>query len=95
MRSKVPMKSSVLLAASLLTLSTFVLGHGCDGSREGDRCNPDLSHNDCHAGLTCQQPATCVESYCCPDPAKSSANPFCNGLACPAVDAGVSDAAPE
>jgi hypothetical protein len=58
-------------------------------SSEGDRCNPNLSHDDYNAGLTCQQPSTCVENYCCPNPASASTNPFCNGTACPA------DAAPE
>jgi hypothetical protein len=67
----------------------------CDGGNEGDRCNPDLSHNDCSAGLTCQTPSTCVENYCCPaDPSKSS-NDYCNGKNCPAAvveDSGADDA---
>ena len=72
---------------------------GCDQGKEGDRCNPDLSHDECNSGLTCQQPSTCAENYCCPTPASSSSNPYCNGEGCPpaldaALDAG-DDAAPE
>jgi hypothetical protein len=62
---------------------------GCDQGKEGDRCNPDLSHDECNSGLTCQQPSTCAENYCCPTPASSSSNPYCNGQGCPqAADAG-------
>jgi hypothetical protein len=60
-------------------------GLACDGGREGDRCVPDLSHNDCNDGLTCVTPSTCVENYCCPTPASASNNPYCNGAACPMV----------
>jgi hypothetical protein len=69
---------------------------GCDQGKEGDRCNPDLSHDECNSGLTCQQPATCAENYCCPTPASSSSNPYCNGQGCPpAADAGDGDASSE
>ncbi len=71
-----------------------VLMNGCDGGREGERCIPNLSHNDCGGGLTCMQPATCVESYCCPEDPTTSTNPFCNGQGCPAaLDGGTDDAA--
>src|ERR1700733_3860470 len=74
-------------AVIALLLALAPLANGCDGGREGERCNPDLSHNDCDDGLTCQQPSTCAENYCCPaDPTKSS-NPYCNGAGCPAPDA--------
>jgi hypothetical protein len=67
---------------SAFALGAFVLTNGCDGGREGDRCNPNLSHNDCGSGLTCIQPSGCAENYCCPaDPSKSS-NPYCNGAGC-------------
>jgi hypothetical protein len=71
-----------------LGLTTASLEPGCalgGGGGEGDRCNPDLSHNDCNSGLTCQVPAdpvtgaTCGESYCCPTPATGSPNGYCNG----------------
>jgi hypothetical protein len=75
-----------------LGIAILTLGAGCDGGREGERCNPFLSHNDCNDGLTCQQPATCAENYCCPANASSSTNPFCNGAACPAAEAGAGDA---
>ena len=77
---------------SAVIITLVVAAFACDGGSEGDRCNPDLSHNDCNGALTCQQPATCVENYCCPTPASASTNPFCNGTACPQVDAGSADA---
>ena len=61
----------------------------CKGGEEGDRCNPKLSHDECNTGLSCQQPGTCVESYCCPANLSSSTNPFCHGDLCPPpLDAG-------
>ena len=68
---------AVTYVAALLLAAAAVLavGDGCDGGREGERCNPSLSHNDCDNGLTCQQPGTCVESYCCPDLPTSSSSP--------------------
>ena len=85
------MKSRILIGSFILTAAlVFLVGNGCDGGREGERCNPNLSHNDCDDGLTCGQPSTCVESYCCPTTGTSN-NPFCNGAACPpAADAGSS-----
>jgi hypothetical protein len=64
---------------------------GCNQGREGDRCNPTLStdDNECNSGLTCQQSPTCAENYCCPTSLTSSLNPYCNGSACPAPDAGM------
>ena len=50
---------------------------GCQQGAEGDYCNPDLSHNECNSGLSCQQPALCPESYCCPDPVTPESNAFC------------------
>ena len=73
--------------ALLLFAMLALTGLGCDGGREGDRCNPLLSHSDCNDGLSCQQPATCAESYCCPASSSSSSNPFCNGQGCPQTDA--------
>ena len=72
-----------VVVAGLLTL-----GSGCDGGREGERCNPLLSHDECGGGLSCQQPSTCAESYCCPRMSTSSDSPYCNGTGCPAPDAG-------
>jgi hypothetical protein len=77
---------SALGFAAILALT------GCDQGKEGDRCNPDLSHNECNSGLTCQQPSTCAENYCCPTPASGSSNAYCNGAGCPEVDAGEVDA---
>jgi hypothetical protein len=74
-------------------LAAVVLGLvvvACEQGAEGDRCNPDLSHDECNAGLTCQQPLPCVENYCCPVDRSTSTNPYCLGLpsACPTDDAG-------
>jgi hypothetical protein len=57
-----------------LWLAAF--GLGCSEGAEGDRCNPDLSHNECNSGLTCTQPALCPESYCCPINGDST-DPYC------------------
>jgi hypothetical protein len=86
------------IALGVIVAGLVVLGNGCVGGSEGDRCNPLLSHDECGGTtLTCQQPSTCVESYCCPNPASSSSNPYCNGTLCPVVDAGpdVADAGEE
>jgi hypothetical protein len=50
---------------------------GCDTGNEGDRCNPDLSHNECNSGLVCTQPTDCPENYCCPTDVTSSSNSYC------------------
>ena len=64
--------------ASTLAILTLVVvgGMGCNVGREGDRCDPDLSHDECNSGLSCQQPPNCPENYCCPTSGTSS-NPFC------------------
>ena len=78
----------VALTLAVALVSIALLGNGCAGGGEGDRCNPNLSHNECDNGLTCVQPSTCAESYCCPsDPAKSS-NGYCNGSLCPQPEGG-------
>jgi len=59
----------LLVLASLCMLA-------CEEGREGDRCNPDLSHDECGSGLSCQQPVNCPENYCCPTSGEST-NPFC------------------
>jgi hypothetical protein len=74
----------------LFTMALFAVG--CHEGSEGDRCNPDLppAQDECNSGLTCQVPSTCVEAFCCPTPASSSSNGYCNGMLCPAAtyDAG-------
>jgi hypothetical protein len=76
---------AVLVAAWLLLAATGCAEGG--GGGEGDRCNPDLSHDECNSGLTCTivtAPAagggyfTCGESYCCPS--GPSGNGYCNGV---------------
>jgi hypothetical protein len=86
-------KSAANRIASLFVFAFGVafVASACDGGNEGDRCNPDLSHNDCGAGLTCQTPSTCVENYCCPADPTTSSNNYCNGKNCPpAADADTS-----
>jgi hypothetical protein len=92
--------SQVNLAVNPITLLiAFTLGGvlfgACDGGNEGDRCNPDLSHDDCSSGLTCQTPSTCVENVCCPKDPSTSKNDYCNGKSClPVVDdAGATESA--
>lgn len=62
----------VLFVAAVLAAAAT----GCDTGNEGDRCNPDLSHDECGAGLSCQQPKDCPENYCCPT-SGTSTNPYC------------------
>jgi hypothetical protein len=87
-RMSIIVRAGLMLAVPLAVL--VLASTGCDGGREGDRCNPDLSHNDCNDGLTCIVPSTCVENYCCPTPASASTNPYCNGMACPMAAASTS-----
>ncbi|HEY5239918.1 MAG TPA: hypothetical protein VIJ22_00570 [Polyangiaceae bacterium] len=57
-------------------------GDGCNVGNEGERCNPHLSHDECGAGLSCQQPSDCPENYCCPMSSTSRnayCQPGCNG----------------
>ena len=49
---------------------------GCNVGNEGERCNPDLSHDECGSGLKCTQPEYCPENYCCPT-SGTSRNPNC------------------
>src|SRR5580693_2431035 len=66
--------TSSLVAIALVTLVvTFGVG-GCNNGIEGERCNPDLTHNPCNSGLTCTQPLNCPESYCC---SPNSTDPYC------------------
>jgi hypothetical protein len=90
MNRLVPTRGGALRAVGALAWALGFAAVGamtaCDQGKEGDRCNPDLSHDECNSGLTCQQPATCAENYCCPTPASSSSNPYCNGAGCPPAD---------
>ena len=76
------------LVAALLGSGLIVVA--CEQGGEGNRCNPDLSHDECGSGLTCQQPLPCVENYCCPVDRSTSTNPYCQGApsVCPSDDAG-------
>lgn len=92
------MKNTMSMRTILFILALaggIALLPACDGGREGDRCNPNLSHVDCNDGLACIAPSSCAETYCCPsDPTKSTSQ-YCNGTRCPhpiATDAGTTDA---
>ena len=87
-----PIRTVSTLNVLLAVLTAGFLAVGCHQGSEGDRCNPALPANesDCNSGLTCQMPSTCAENYCCPTPASSSTNGFCNGMLCPMPDAGIS-----
>jgi hypothetical protein len=81
MKSTNPSRATSMLArlgvaVAVLAAGLMLGGTGCAQGAEGDRCNPNLSHNDCNAGLTCTQPAGCPENYCCPTNGMSS-NPYC------------------
>src|SRR5664279_2639218 len=83
-------RSTVTRIMALVMVSLVVAGltNACVGGSEGDRCNPaQTDHSECGGGLTCQQPATCAENYCCPTPASGSSNGYCNGTLCPAAPA--------
>ncbi len=76
----------------------IVLVLSCEQGREGDRCNPNLSHDECGSGLTCQQPENCPENYCCPTSGTSTnplCQPGCNGGAEAICEATGCDAGPE
>jgi uncharacterized membrane protein len=64
--------------AALVALGLLLAANGCLEGAQGDRCNPDLAagESDCAAGLTCQQPVDCPESYCCPTTGPST-SPYC------------------
>ena len=65
------------IGAALVALTlALVGGGGCNVGNEGERCNPNLSHDECNAGLTCQRPLNCPENYCCPTSGTSS-NAYC------------------
>jgi hypothetical protein len=65
---------SFTVAVAALTAGAALAG--CDGGSEGDRCNPDLSHDECSSGLVCSQPDFCPENYCCPTKGPFS-SPYC------------------
>ncbi len=83
--SKMSILTRLLCELSVLgvafTLAAVTLG--CNEGQEGDRCNPDLSHNECSSGLTCTAATNiCPENYCCPTSGVSSnpnCQPGCNG----------------
>jgi hypothetical protein len=67
-----------LVGIALLSIGGVVAfgAGGCNVGNEGERCNPDLSHDECGAGLSCTQPQYCPENYCCPTSGTSN-NPYC------------------
>jgi hypothetical protein len=62
--------------------------YACEQGEQGDRCNPDLiqsggatpqyNEDECHSGLACTVPPTCVIAVCCPkEPPYSDPNCAC------------------
>jgi len=82
--TKVGKRYSKMLRAGFVAITlvaSVVVGAACTaeewgGGGEGDRCNPNLSHNECGGGLQCTQPALCPENYCCPTSGVSG-NAYC------------------
>ncbi|HEY8039377.1 MAG TPA: hypothetical protein VIF15_06265 [Polyangiaceae bacterium] len=68
--------SHVGIALFAIASALAVGATGCQQGGEGDRCNPNLSHDECGAGLACTQPVDCPENYCCPTSGDSN-NPYC------------------
>jgi hypothetical protein len=95
------MKTSTLARhlASLVAAFAVVL-FACNQGSQGDRCNPNLSHDECNSGLSCVSPPLCPEAYCCPTDANGNLLPNsdpncqigCNGGAASACNAGADDA---
>jgi hypothetical protein len=66
--------------------------YACEQGEQGDRCNPDLiqsggatpqyNEDECHSGLACTIPPTCVIAVCCPKEPPYS-DPSCACLANP------------
>jgi hypothetical protein len=74
------MNTSRLLSLLFGLAGAAVLsGTGCvDVGKEGGRCNPLLSHDECGDGLHCTQPVDCPENYCCPvETTPPSTSPYC------------------
>ena len=67
---------SRITSAVFALVGAAALATGCNQGAEGDRCNPDLSHDECGAGLHCTQPVDCPETYCCPTSGNSN-NQYC------------------
>lgn len=59
---------------------------GCAPTREGERCNPSRTTDECATGLTCTTPDHCAVSVCCRSDGHDT-NPNC--AACPDPDASV------
>jgi hypothetical protein len=57
-------------------VATALVTPACDVGKEGERCNPLLTNDECGSGLSCQEPTDCPESYCCPTMGTST-NPYC------------------
>jgi hypothetical protein len=88
--------SRLAVRTCVLTVS-FALAtiFACSSPSEGERCNIDLSHNECASNLACTVPTNCAYAVCCPT-SGASTNPACNP--CAGEDAGdvtpTEDAAP-
>jgi hypothetical protein len=92
--------AAYLACLACLTATIALVLLACNQGAEGDRCNPDLSHNECNSGLSCMSPPLCPEAYCCPTDSNGNLLPNsdsycqtgCNGGAASACNAGADDA---
>jgi hypothetical protein len=83
MDTRVIVKRLRVGVALACVLAAFTLWLGCDNTAEGDRCNPDLSHDECSNGPTIQ----CVQVNALGSPLPDGGAAPCNGEAyCCAVD---------
>lgn len=80
--------SRIVIVTSALAVSIGTAS-SCASPREGERCNSDLSHDECASHLTCTIPTNCSYAVCCPA-AGTSSNPACS--ACPIEGDGEPDA---
>ena len=84
-------RPAIRARAAAAVLVVLVAGAGgCEGGKEGDRCNALSTDDGCGAGLSCVAPTSCAETVCCP--AGPSSAPECQ--ACATAGDGGSDGAP-
>jgi hypothetical protein len=92
--------SRIGIALAVLVGGLALVGSGgCNIGQEGERCNPNLSHDECGAGLACTIPPDCPEAYCCPT-SRQSASAYClrgcnGGQASACAAGGDADCPPE
>jgi hypothetical protein len=77
-----------------VVIGLAIAGLGCNEGQEGDRCNPDLSHNECNSGLACTGASTDKASkapYVFEDPSTWTPNAPCPENYCCPISGGSSN----